>query len=109
MAQSLVHPLLRSTALRLSRDAVCLVMQAKRNNHSVEGFIGCIGNTPLVHLSTLSKMAGGHKIYAKAEWMNPGGSVKDRAAWYVVKDAEERGLITHGGVIVEGSWFESIF
>ncbi|GAO52302.1 hypothetical protein G7K_6381-t1 [Saitoella complicata NRRL Y-17804] len=68
----------------------------------VTGFVGAIGNTPLVRIKGLSKETG-CDIYAKAEWMNPGGSVKDRAALFVVKDAEERGLIKPGGTVVEGT------
>ncbi|KFH62879.1 cysteine synthase [Podila verticillata NRRL 6337] len=68
----------------------------------VEGFIGALGNTPLIRLNRLSKETGSN-IYAKAEFMNPGGSVKDRAALFVVKDAEEKGLIKAGGTVVEGT------
>ncbi|KAF9957757.1 Cysteine synthase 1 [Mortierella alpina] len=68
----------------------------------VDGFVGALGNTPLIRLNRLSKETGSN-IYAKAEFMNPGGSVKDRAALYVVKDAEEKGLIKPGGTIVEGT------
>ncbi|CAG8568655.1 9653_t:CDS:2 [Paraglomus brasilianum] len=56
----------------------------------------------LIRLPTLSKQTG-CDIFAKAEFMNPGGSVKDRAALYVVKDAEERGLLKSGGTVVEGT------
>ncbi|GAA5812050.1 Cysteine synthase 1 [Mucor flavus] len=66
------------------------------------GFIGAIGNTPLIRLNRLSEETGS-EILAKAEFMNPGGSVKDRAALFVVKDAEERGLIQPGGTVVEGT------
>ncbi|CAG8664003.1 15387_t:CDS:2, partial [Acaulospora morrowiae] len=72
------------------------------SNKFVDGFIGAIGNTPLLRLKTLSKETGSD-ILAKAEFMNPGGSVKDRAALYVVKEAEEKGLITTGGTVVEGT------
>ncbi|KAF9315601.1 hypothetical protein BG003_002865 [Podila horticola] len=68
----------------------------------VDGFIGALGNTPLIRLNRLSKETGSN-IYAKAEFMNPGGSVKDRAALFVVKDAEEKGLIKPGGTVVEGT------
>ncbi|KAF9166414.1 hypothetical protein BGX20_000232 [Mortierella sp. AD010] len=68
----------------------------------VEGFVGALGNTPLIRLNKLSEETGSN-IYAKAEFMNPGGSVKDRAALYVVKDAEEKGLIKPGGTVVEGT------
>ncbi|MBV9861611.1 MAG: cysteine synthase A [Alphaproteobacteria bacterium] len=67
-----------------------------------DGFIGSIGNTPLIRLRRASEMTG-CTILGKAEFLNPGGSVKDRAALYIVKDAEERGLLRPGGVIVEGT------
>ena len=67
-----------------------------------EGFVGTIGNTPLIHLRHVSE-ATGCNIYGKAEFLNPGGSVKDRAAWAIVRDAEERGKLRPGGVIVEGT------
>jgi len=67
-----------------------------------DGFIGSIGNTPLIRLRRASE-ATGCEILGKAEFLNPGGSVKDRAAWAIVKDAEERGLLRPGGVIVEGT------
>src|SRR5213592_1222133 len=67
-----------------------------------EGFIGTVGNTPLVKLRRASEMTG-CTILGKAEFLNPGGSVKDRAALFIIKDAEERGLLKPGGVIVEGT------
>ncbi len=67
-----------------------------------DGFIGTIGNTPLVRLRHLSDKTG-CEILGKAEFLNPGGSVKDRAAWAIVKDAEARGLLQPGGTIVEGT------
>ena len=66
------------------------------------GFIDSIGNTPLIRLNTVSE-ATGCEILGKAEFMNPGGSVKDRAALAIVKDAEAKGLLKPGGVIVEGT------
>lgn len=66
------------------------------------GFIDSIGNTPLIRLNTVSE-ATGCEILGKAEFMNPGGSVKDRAALAIVQDAEARGLLKPGGVIVEGT------
>lgn len=68
----------------------------------VEGFVGAVGNTPLIRLNRLSEETGCN-ILAKAEFMSPGGSVKDRAALYLVKDAEEQGLIRPGGTVVEGT------
>ena len=67
-----------------------------------DGFIGSIGDTPLIKLHRTSEETG-CTILGKAEFLNPGGSVKDRAALYIVKDAEERGLLRPGGVIVEGT------
>ena len=66
------------------------------------GFIDSIGNTPLIRLQRVSD-ATGCEILGKAEFMNPGGSVKDRAALAIVKDAEAKGLLKPGGVIVEGT------
>src|SRR5882757_8889836 len=67
-----------------------------------DGFIGSVGNTPLIKLRRASEETG-CTILGKAEFLNPGGSVKDRAALYIIKDAEERGLLRRGGVIVEGT------
>ncbi len=61
-----------------------------------------IGNTPLIELKHFSELTG-CKILGKAEFMNPGGSVKDRAAKYIIEDALEKGLIKPGGTIVEGT------
>jgi cysteine synthase A len=61
-----------------------------------------IGNTPLIRLNRLSD-ATGCEILGKAEFMNPGGSVKDRAALGIVRDAERRGTLRPGGTIVEGT------
>lgn len=62
----------------------------------------CIGNTPLIRLNHLSD-ATGCEILGKAEFMNPGGSVKDRAALGIVRDAEASGALQPGGTIVEGT------
>jgi cysteine synthase len=64
--------------------------------------IESIGRTPLIRLKGASELTG-CEILGKAEFMNPGGSVKDRAALFIIKDAEERGLLRPGGVIVEGT------
>lgn len=61
-----------------------------------------IGNTPLVRLRAASDESG-CEIYGKCEFMNPGGSVKDRAAAYIIADAEKRGALMPGGTIVEGT------
>ena len=60
------------------------------------GFVGTVGNTPLIKLRRASEETG-CTILGKAEFLNPGGSVKDRAALYIIKDAEERGLLRPGG------------
>ena len=65
-------------------------------------FIDSIGNTPLIKLKAASEITGCN-IYGKAEYLNPGGSVKDRAALALIRDAEEKKLIKKGGTIVEGT------
>jgi cysteine synthase A len=65
-------------------------------------FIDSIGNTPLIRLRAASE-ATGCDIYGKAEFLNPGGSVKDRAALAIIEDAEKKGTLRPGGVIVEGT------
>ncbi len=67
-----------------------------------QGFLDAIGNTPLIVLKKASEMTG-CTILGKAEFLNPGGSVKDRAALAIVQDAEERGTLQPGGMIVEGT------
>ncbi|HEY9344942.1 MAG TPA: cysteine synthase A, partial [Inquilinus sp.] len=68
----------------------------------VDGFVGAIGNTPLIRLARLSEETG-CEILGKAEFLNPGGSVKDRAALAIIRDAEARGTLRPGGTIVEGT------
>jgi cysteine synthase A len=65
-------------------------------------FADAVGNTPLIRLNHASA-ATGCEILGKAEFLNPGGSVKDRAGLYIVLDAEKRGLLKPGGTIVEGT------
>ncbi len=67
-----------------------------------DGFIGTVGNTPLIRLHSFSA-ATGCEILGKAEFLNPGGSVKDRAALYIIQDAEKKGLLKPGGTVVEGT------
>ena len=66
------------------------------------GFRDAVGNTPLIKLRKASEQTG-CEIYGKCEFLNPGGSIKDRAALYIVKDAEEKGELKPGGIIVEGT------
>jgi cysteine synthase len=66
------------------------------------GFVETVGNTPLIRLNTVSDETG-CEILGKAEFLNPGGSVKDRAALYIVEQAEAQGLLKPGGTVVEGT------
>jgi cysteine synthase len=67
-----------------------------------QGFVGAIGNTPLIRLTSFCEETG-CEILGKAEFLNPGGSVKDRAALYMIEDAERQGLLKPGGTVVEGT------
>lgn len=67
-----------------------------------DGFSDAVGNTPLIRLKEASELTG-CEILGKAEFLNPGGSVKDRAALYMILDAERKGTLQPGGVIVEGT------
>ena len=66
------------------------------------GVLAAIGNTPLVELRSLSA-ATGCRILAKCEHLNPGGSVKDRAALWMIEDAERTGALRPGGTVCEGT------
>ena len=65
-------------------------------------FIDAIGNTPLIRLNGPSNETGCN-ILGKAEYLNPGGSIKDRAAWAIIKDSEEKNILRENGIIVEGT------
>ena len=67
-----------------------------------QGFVSTVGNTPLIRLNSFSEETG-CEIVGKAEFLNPGGSVKDRAALFIIEDAEKKGLLTPGGTVVEGT------
>jgi len=67
-----------------------------------DGLAGTIGGTPLIKLRAISE-ATGCTVLGKAEFLNPGGSVKDRAALFILLDAERRGVIEPGGTVVEGT------
>jgi cysteine synthase len=69
---------------------------------SYPSVVDAIGGTPLIRLNRASE-ATGCEIWGKAEFMNPGQSVKDRAALYIIRDAERQGLLKPGGLIVEGT------
>ncbi len=68
----------------------------------LNGLTGAIGNTPLIRINTLSEETG-CEILGKAEFMNPGGSVKDRAALWMIEAAEASGALKKGGTVVEGT------
>ena len=67
-----------------------------------DGFVGAVGQTPLIRLRALSELTG-CTILGKAEFMNPGGSVKDRAALGILLEAEQEGRLAPGGLVVEGT------
>lgn len=69
---------------------------------TVSDFEGAIGNTPLIRLSRLCEMTG-CEILGKAEFLNPGGSVKDRAALWMIREHEKSGALQPGGIVVEGT------
>jgi len=66
------------------------------------GFVDSVGNTPLIRINSFSDETG-CEILGKAEFLNPGGSVKDRAALHIIEDAEKKGLLKPGGTVVEGT------
>ncbi|MDJ1185108.1 cysteine synthase A [Roseofilum casamattae] len=66
------------------------------------GFVDTVGHTPLIRLNSFCEETG-CEILGKAEFLNPGGSVKDRAALYIIEDAERQGLLKPGGTVVEGT------
>jgi cysteine synthase A len=67
-----------------------------------DGFVDAVGNTPLIRLNSFSEETG-CEILGKAEFLNPGGSVKDRAALYIIQEAEKAGTLKPGGTVVEGT------
>ena len=75
-------------------------MQMMTDVHN--NFIDAIGNTPLIRLNGPSNETGCN-ILGKAEYLNPGGSIKDRAAWAIIKDSEEKNILRENGIIVEGT------
>ncbi|OGM39284.1 cysteine synthase [Aspergillus bombycis] len=91
-----------TTALRAAEGSTAYSVRVSQAQGYVNGLTEAIGNTPLIRLKRLSEETGCN-ILGKAEFQNPGGSVKDRAALFVVKDAEEKGLLKPGGTVVEGT------
>ncbi|KAK3425271.1 hypothetical protein EUGRSUZ_F02054 [Eucalyptus grandis] len=74
----------------------------RRNGRGKDGLIGAIGNTPLIRINSLSD-ATGCEILGKCEFLNPGGSVKDRVAVKIIEEALGSGKLARGGVVTEGS------
>ena len=74
-----------------------------RPNAMGERLASRVGNTPLLRLESLSREVAPVQILAKAEWFNPGGSVKDRAALSIIEDARRRGLLARGGTLLDAS------
>ncbi|MBX8631822.1 MAG: cysteine synthase family protein [Thermoplasmata archaeon] len=68
-----------------------------------EDILSKIGNTPLLRLGRIMELQGGAELYAKAEWFNPGGSVKDRAALRIIEDALRRGSLSDGKILLDAS------
>src|SRR5580704_10899039 len=68
-----------------------------------ENLLDCIGNTPLLKLSRIGREFKNVEFHAKAEWFNPGGSVKDRAALRMILDGEQRGLLGAGKTILDST------
>ena len=73
-----------------------------RDHAAKTGLIGAVGNTPLIYIRSASEATGCH-VYGKAEFMNPTASVKDRAAKYLIEEAEKNGNLQPGGTLVEGT------
>ena len=89
--------------LRVLQAPVPLVTKRGLSQNIIrQGLVGMVGRTPLVKIEKLSEETG-CEILAKAEFCNGGGSVKDRAALFLIRDAERRGLIRPGGTVVEGT------
>ena len=86
-------------------SAISITKGGSQHEHPVDhrqGFADAIGNTPLIRLNRFSEQTG-CEILGKAEFMNPGGSVKDRAARAIIDDAERSGRLKPGGTVVEGT------
>src|SRR5579863_5101638 len=103
MSRSMLARRLRWSDHRPLRRRSCCGPRSHEEEMSIKrDFVETIGNTPLIKLRRLSDETG-CEILGKAEFMNPGGSVKDRAARAIVLDAERRGLLRPGGTVVEGT------
>ena len=72
----------------------------KGNSHSV---LDQIGNTPLIKLERVTAELEGVEIYAKGEYFNPGGSVKDRPAWNMIREGEKSGKLAPGKILIDAT------
>ncbi|MCL4259797.1 MAG: cysteine synthase family protein, partial [Anaerolineales bacterium] len=79
-----------------------MALLASEEKRVYDNILGAMGNTPLVRLGKIAKDLP-VPLYAKLEWMNPGGSVKDRVGAFIVEQAEKRGELKPGGTIVEAT------
>ena len=73
------------------------------NLNKIDSIIDLIGNTPLIKLNQFSELSSDKKIYIKAEWFNPGGSIKDRAALSMIKEGIKKGSLTKEKTIMDSS------
>lgn len=80
-----------------------MALTASQPAHSTRSVLDLIGNTPLLSFRRIGASLGAARIYAKAEWYNPGGSVKDRAALAMVLDGERRGLLTKDKILIDAT------
>lgn len=102
MFKSATKPVLRTAVASATAKRFLASQSFSPLGKEVNGFVGAVGNTPLIRLNRLSEETGCN-ILAKAEFMSPGGSIKDRAALFLVEDAEAKGLLKPGGTVVEGT------
>src|SRR5688572_29886064 len=100
----LTHPGARDSIQRpiSSRPARAMTM-APIVSKGPANILDLVGNTPLIHLASLSRETPGVELYAKAEWVNPGGSVKDRAALMIVQEAERSGELTRDKILLDAT------
>lgn len=76
---------------------------AAPGNERASDVFSLVGNTPLLRLSRIARLNAGVELYAKAEWFNPGGSVKDRAALNIIREAERTGLMCHSKLLIDST------
>lgn len=87
-------------ALRIRHDIDLSWSSSRKGDHSL---LTLIGNTPLLQIQQMAKHLRGVRIFAKAEWLNPGGSVKDRAALRIIEEGERSGKLTRDKIILDST------